>query len=401
MSNYRGQIPEGLQDCLPEECYNKRRIEDIVRRVFYSRGYDEIETPVFEYLDVFTNGTGFIEQEQMLKIVGPGNQILVMRPDMTTPIARLVATKFKENPLPIRLSYLSNIYRYQQPHMGKQWEIAQAGIELMGIEGPEADAEVISTAIECFLDLSLENFQIDIGQVEFFKGLVEEADLDFQTASQLRALIEDKNILALKEFLEELPINIELKEVFLDLPKLYGNIDIHKIASRYDRYPRCQKAIQNIMETYDILKDFGLHEFITLDLGMVHSLNYYTGIIFRVFTKNLGFPICVGGRYDRLLSEFGYDIPATGFAINLKNTLMALERQQSLISIPSIDILVVVDKTHRKQGYKIAQNLRRQGKRVEIFHSSQNTYTAEEYAKLKGISQIIDASKEPEGGELC
>jgi len=401
LSIYRGQIPEGLQDCLPEECYNKRRIENIIRRVFYSRGYDEIETPVFEYLDVFTNENGSIEQDQMLKIVGPGNQILVMRPDMTTPIARLVATKYKDKPLPIRLSYLCNIYRYQQPHMGKQWEIAQAGIELMGIEGPEADAEVVSTAIQCFLDLGLEDFQIDIGQVEFFKGLVEEADLDSKNSNQLRMLIEDKNILALKEFLKELPINTELKDVFLDLPKLYGNIDIHKIASRYARNPRCQNAIQNIIEIYDILKDFGFHKYITLDLGMVHSLNYYTGIIFRVFTRNLGFPICGGGRYDRLISEFGYDIPATGFAINLKNILIALERQQSLTPIPSIDILVVVDERHRKQGYNIAQNLRRQGKRVEIFHSSQKNYTAEEYAKLKGISRIIDANKLSEGEELC
>jgi len=401
VSNNRGQIPEGLQDCLPEECYNKRRVEDIIRRVFYSRGYDEIETPVFEYLDVFARENDSIDQNQILKIIGPGNQILVMRPDMTTPIARLVATKFKDAPLPIRLSYICNIYRYQQPHMGKQWEIAQAGIELMGIEGPEADAEVVSTAIQCFLDLGLEDFQIDIGQVEFFKGLVEEAGLDSKTANQLRELIEDKNMLALKGFLKDLPISTELKEVFLDLPILYRNIDIHDIASSYARNPRCQKAIQNIIEIYGILKDYGLDKFITLDLGMVHSLNYYTGIIFRVFTKNLGFPICGGGRYDRLISEFGYDIPATGFAINLKNTLMALERQQSLIPVPSINILVVVDDKHRQQGYNIAQNLRCQGKRVEIFHSSHNTYTAEEYAELKGISQIVDVSKLSGGEGIC
>ncbi|MFY9178015.1 MAG: ATP phosphoribosyltransferase regulatory subunit [Caldicoprobacterales bacterium] len=401
MSIYKGHIPEGLQDCMPEECFNKRRIENIIRRVFFSRGYDEIETPVFEYLDVFTNNNGSIEQDQMLKIVGPGNHILVMRPDMTTPIARLVATRFKDKPLPIRLSYLCNVYRYQQPHMGKQWEITQAGIELMGIEGPEADAEVVSTAIQCFLDLGLKDFQIDIGQVEFFNGLIEEADIEPKAASQIRVLIEEKNILALKDFLNKLPISIELKDIFMDLPKLYGNIDIYKIASRYARNSRCQKSLQNIIEIYDILKAYGFHEFITLDLGMVHNLNYYTGIIFRVFTKDLGFPICGGGRYDKLLSEFGYDIPATGFAINLKNTLMTLERQKGLINIPSIDILVVVNEWHRKRGYYIAQNLRRQGKRVEIFDSSYSIYTAEEYAKLKGISQIIDVSKLSEGEVPC
>lgn len=312
-----------------------------------------------------------------------------MRPDITTPIARMAATKLRYALLPLRLSYLSDVYRYQDPAIGKQREIAQAGIELLGVEGPEGDAEVISTAIECFLDLGLKDFQIDIGQVEFFKGLIEEIGLDHQDNEQLRLLIEQKNPIALESFLDRFSLDEELKAILLDLPKMYGGMDILEKGAFVTKNHRCQKSVENIYEVYEILRDFGLEKYITIDLGMVHSLDYYSGIIFRAFTRQLGFPICGGGRYDSLLSEFGYNIPATGFAIGLKRLLMALDRQGSLTALPGIDILVVFEKKDRKKGYTLAQSFREKGKRVEIFLDMEESVSPEEYARQKGISEII------------
>ncbi|NLI60324.1 MAG: ATP phosphoribosyltransferase regulatory subunit [Clostridiales bacterium] len=389
MNRWKRHIPEGVQDYLPGEYYNKRWVEEVIRKVFFYSGYDEIESPVFEYLDVFVGDKAYIKQEQMLKIVEAGSRILVMRPDVTMPIARIAATKLRKAPLPIRLSYISDVYRYQEPWLGKQRQIAQAGTELIGLEGPEADAETISTVIQCFLDLGLKDFQIDIGQVEFFKGLVDEAGLDSKSSEQLRLLIEQKNLLALESLLEEIPLKAEIKELFLNLPKMYGSIDILEKGALYTGNNRCIKAIENIREVYEILKDYGLEKYITFDLGMIYSLNYYTGIIFRVFTKDLGFPLCGGGRYDKLLSEFGYDVPATGFAIDIKRLLIALDRQGGLKTLPNTDILLVLDKKNRQEGYKLSDQLKKEGKRVEIFFSTHNNKSPQEYAESKGISEVI------------
>lgn len=400
MNRWKRHIPGGVQDYLPGECYNKREAEEIIRRVFFTRGYDEVETPVFEYLDVFIGDKASIQQEQMLKIIEAGGRILVMRPDITMPIARMTATKLKETTLPLRLSYLSHVYRYEDPAIGNQREIAQAGIELLGVEGPEADAEVISTAIQCFLELGLKDFQIDIGQVEFFKGLVEETGLDPQNQEQLRLLIEQKNLLALEMFLNRFSLDEELKTILLNLPKLYGNMEVLERGTHFTRNPRCQKAIENIYEVYEILRDFGLEEYITFDLGMVHSLDYYTGIIFRGFTRQLGFPICGGGRYDNLLSEFGYDLAATGFAIGLKRTLIALDRQGDLKAVPKIDVLVVIDKKERREGYSLAQKLRGQGIRVEVFLKTKEGLNPYDYAKERGIPKVIDIKDNLGGSDL-
>lgn len=400
MRRWKRHIPQGVQDYLPEECYNKRRIQESIGRVLYTRGYDEIESPTLEYYDVFTGDQAYIQQENMFKIVEAGGRIQVMRPDITMPIARIVGTKMKNSQMPIRLSYMGNVYRYEKLQTGKQREIAQAGVELLGVKGPEADAEVISTAIQCFMDLGLKDFQIDIGQVEFFKGLVEDAGLNLENVEQLRLLIEQKNLLALDLFLKDFSMPHDLKSIFLELPQMYGSIDILKKGSLYIENPRCQRAIQNIQEVYHILKDFGLEEFITFDLGMVHSLNYYTGIIFKVFTKDLGFPICGGGRYDNLLCEFGSSLPATGFAIGIKRLLVALDRQESLKSLPRMDVLVVFDEASRREGYDMAQKLRGEGNRVEVFLKNDGDYGPQEYAKMKDIPRIIDMRDESRGGVL-
>ena len=171
MKRWKQQVPEGVQDFLPEECYNKRKIEEKLRRIFCLSGYDEIDTPIFEYFDVFSGTKASIEQEEMYKFFEPGSRILVLRPDITMPIARIAANKLKNRPLPMRLSYISSVYRYEELQSGKQREVAQAGIELLGARGPEADAEVIATAIEAFLELGLTEFKSISGRSNFSRGL--------------------------------------------------------------------------------------------------------------------------------------------------------------------------------------------------------------------------------------
>lgn len=394
MRRWKQQIPEGVQDFLPDECYNKRRIEDKLRKIFYKCGYDEIDTPMFEYLDVFSGSKASIEQEQMYKFFEPGNRIMVLRPDITMPIARIAATKLKSQTLPIRLSYISSVYRYEELQSAKQREVAQAGIELLGAKGSEADAEVIAAAIESFIALGLSEFQIDIGQVEFFKGLVEEAGLTDIEAEDLRHLIDQKNMLALEILLKQLSISPEIKNNLLSLPMLFGNGNMLKETMKLSRNERSLRALENIDQVYGILKNYGLSKYITFDLGMVQSLNYYTGIIFRGITKDLGYPICGGGRYDNLMAEFGLDIPATGFAMGIKRVLIALERQHGLVQLPGIDILFVHDGIQDSRGYQMIQQLRSEGHRVEVYMAVDSDMDVKVYAKQKGIKRVIIVSNE-------
>ncbi len=394
MNKWIQQVPEGVQDSLPDQCYNRRKIENKLRRMFHLSGYNEIDTPIFEYLDLFEGETASIQQEQMYKFFEPGSRIMVLKPDYTMPIARIAATKMKNLLLPLRLSYIGNVYRYGEQGQTGQREIAQAGVELLGSREAEADAEVIALAVESLLNLGLTEFQIDIGQVEFFKGLVEEAGLAETDSEKLRLLIHQKNTLALELQMKDLAISSETRNNLLQLPMLYGNGEVLKSARAMTQNQRCVKALDNINQVYQILKNYGLSEYIAIDLGMVQSLNYYTGIIFQGMTREMGYPICGGGRYDTLISEFGIDVPATGFALEVNRILIALERQSELERLPGIDILYVCNRKTNQEDYQRIQKLKTEGNRVEVYLPVDNNQTAEQYAKLKGIPKIIKCGDE-------
>ncbi len=389
LNKWMQQIPEGVQDSLPDECYNRRKLEDRLRRVFHRSGYDEIDTPLFEYLDLFEGETASLKQEQMYKFFEPGSRIMVLRPDITMPIARIAATKMKNHPLPLRLSYIGNVYRYEGQSPTRQKEIAQAGIELLGSRKPEADVEVIALAVESLLEIGLSNFQIDIGQVEFFKGLVEEAGLNEEQSEGLRHLIDQKNSLALEIQLKELNINTDIKNNLLQIPMLFGQKEVIQSAMALSKAERCINALQNIDQVYKQLERYGLSQYIAIDLGMVHSLNYYTGMIFRGMVRDMGYPICAGGRYDTLVSEFGVDLPATGFALETRQLLIAMERQKGLEPLPVSNVLFVYDPMEDADGYEMIQKLRKDGDRVEVYLPDKYGMTAEELAERKGIRKII------------
>ena len=374
-------LPGGVQDYLPDECYNKRKVEDKIRKFFFLSGYDEVETPVLEYFDVFAGVKTSIDQESMFKLVDPEGRILVLRPDITMPIARMVGTKLKDCTLPLRLSYLGNVYRYGEIQICKQREVAQAGLELLGVDSPEADAEVIAMAIQMFLDLGLKEFQIDIGQVEFFREIINETGISEESVEDIRRLIDQKDMLSLERLLGELPIPDDTKNLLYTLPQLYGDGSILDEAMEISRNAGAQAAIENIHQVYRILKDYGFKRYISFDLGMVQSFDFYTGIIFRGITRGLGYPLCGGGRYDMLVSEFGHDLPATGFAVGIKRLLIAMEQQVCLEEIPPVDILITSAETDRGEAYRYMQQLKKEGKRVEMFHPSKSAKEPVVYAR--------------------
>jgi len=389
LSKWKIYTPEGVQDILFEECYGKRNLEEKVRKLFRSCGYYEVETPSIEFYDVFCSDDDQIPQEMMFKFFDQQGRILVLRPDITIPVARLTATKYKDRERPIRFFYIDKTFRYNELGGGKQKEFTQAGVEIMGSSTPESDAEVIATAISAVEAAGIENFQIDIGQVEFFKGLVEETGLSKQDAENLRALIDRKDYPAIEELVRGYDIRDDLKELIQSLPGLFGSVDVIDRAEKVALNKRSLRALANLREVIEILEDYGLGKYISVDLGMLQSLDYYTGIIFRGFTYGVGFPVVSGGRYDNLVGQFGVDCPATGFSLGINMIMMALEKQKPVLEKPSVDSLICCKREGRSTAFKVCSELRRQGLTVEMDINGGGIEASLKYAASKGIGGII------------
>lgn len=397
MSKWKIYTPEGVQDILIEECYTKKNIEMNLRNMFRQWGYDEIETPTIEFYDVFSADSDITPQETMFKFFDQQGRILVLRPEMTIPVARIAATKYKDARHPQRFSYIGNSFRYNELGGGKQKEFTQAGAEIIGTSGPEADAEVIATAIQCVLATGIENFQIDIGQVEFFKGLMEEAGLSDEEIEQARVLIDKKDFLGIEELVEEQGIEGGLKELVLGLPKLFGSVDVIERVKNLTVNKRALKALENLRRVLEIISDYGFEKYVSVDLGMVQSLNYYSGIIFRGFTHGIGFPMISGGRYDGLVGKFGKDCPATGFSIGINLIMMAIDRQKLAIGKSQIEALIGYSTESRKSAVELCMEFRKQGMKIELDVMNRSFEELKQYAGDKGIGGVIYAA---DGGNI-
>ncbi len=389
MSKWKIYTPDGVQDILCEECFQKRELEQKLRTLFRSYSFSELETPAIEFYDVFASEGGTIPQENMFKFFDQQGRILVLRPDITVPVARITATKYKDSAYPLRFSYIGNVYRYNDFGGGKQNEFTQAGVEVLGVNTPESDAEVIAIAIQALKVSGLESFQIDIGQVDFFNGLMEETGFSEEDISRVGMMIERKDYVGLEEFLKRSEIRNELKELISGLPGLFGSADVLEKARGFSLGKRSKDALENISQVLEIIDDYGLGQYVSVDLGMLRGLTYDTGIIFRGFTYGVGFPVLTGGRYDKLAGEFGRECPATGFSLGVNMVLMALQRQKAEMEKPDTDTLVCYDRKGRKSAFDLCAVLRGQGLTVELDIANRTPEEAAAYAAERNIGGVI------------
>lgn len=315
--------PAGLTDILVKECELKFKIETAAREVFARHGYHVVQPPMFEYYDVYD--AAVTKAENMFKFFDNNGRMLALRPDLTTSVARMAATK-PLGELPYRIAYSGSAFRNDETFSNdRRREFSQAGIELIGNGGTDADAEVIEIAVEALLRFGLKDFQIDLGHADYYKGLAETAGLDPVLSDKLRASINDKDFVAIEGLLSETEIDPELKKAFAELPKMFGGIETAIEAAKNPIIgQKSRAALENLIQVYEILKEKGLEKYISTDLGMVPNLDYYTGIIVKGFAKGVAFPICSGGRYDNLTEKFGRTLPATGIAIGIERVMTAL-----------------------------------------------------------------------------
>lgn len=386
MSNWKLYTPEGTGDLLPKQCAEKTMTENTIADVFTSYGYQVTETPVMQFYDAYDTRTGKMEQEMLYKFFDKEGRIMVLRPDVTTSLTRMAATKLSEAPMPIRLQYSGKVFRYVDSYSSVQREFCQSGIELFGVKSDMADSEVILCAIEALLACGLESFQIEIGQVEFFKGLAEQANLSEEDAEHVRRLIDKKDRLALSETLKTLSVPKEVASVLKQLPSLFGGIEILDDIDTEILNEKSATALDNLRTVYQILSDCGFEKYISIDLSLVKGINSYTGIIFKGITHGIGFPICSGGRYDSLPNEFGANFPAVGMAIGTDRLLSVLTRQ-NLLDVPfGSDMLVFGN--NPVLCFQVLSALRRAGYTAEQYLQDNSYENALAYAKQANIQGV-------------
>lgn len=322
-------IPEGTRDLIGDECSVREELIKKVKSVFTKWGYDEVITPAVEYYNTFHYKTQSLKEEEMYKFFDSKGRILVLRPDMTVPIARVVATKLKDHKTPIRLRYESNVYRVNESLGGKRNEYTDCGVELIGLDSNSSDLEILITALEVLKVANVEEYKLEIGDINFFNSAINTLGVKEEEKIRLAELIEKKSLKALEDFLEQLDIEEDKKQFFKRLPWLFGGKSILEECKSLTFNEGMNASLKYLEDLYNKLERLGFGDFITLDLGMVPRLDYYTGIIFRGYVQGAGNTVLSGGRYDNLIKVFGRDEKAIGFSINI-DCLIQLVKHESV-----------------------------------------------------------------------
>ena len=327
MKNKLLHTPDGVRDLYNEDYKKKLEIQNKLHQVFAEYGCLDIQTPTFEYFDLFSNQIGTTPSKDLFKFFDTEGNTVVLRPDFTPSIARCVAKYFDPENEPVKLCYMGNTFTNASNYQGRLKETTQCGVEFIGDSSAKADAQMLSMVVDCIKAIGIDEFQISVGHAGFFDALLEAAGLNRKHANALRNLLDNKNFLGVEDFVEKLEIKEDLKNLFLllaDFDITEDDLSNAKVWS--NPYPKVAKAISSLEELHSNLKDTGNEKYVSFELGMISNYEYYTGIIFAGYTYGLGEPIVKGGRYDNLLSNFDKDAPAIGFAFVIDQLLTAVDK---------------------------------------------------------------------------
>ncbi len=388
--------PEGVRDIYNVECARKLAVQSRISKAFHRYGYQDIETPTFEFFDIFNKERGSVRSQEMFKFFDRDNNTLVLKPDVTPAIARCVAKYYMDEAMPVRLCYRERTFINNSSYQGRLKEITQTGAELIGDDSADADAEMIAMVVDALKSAGLKEFQVELGQVDFFRGLVEEAGMDEQTQETLRELIENKNHFGVEELIENQDMPDGLRKIFLKLPELFGGFEMLSELLDQITNERSRRAIERLIRVRQLLESYGAAEYVTCDLGMLSNYNYYTGIIFKAYTYGTGEHIVTGGRYDRLLCQFGKDAAAVGFAIVIDRLMLALARQKEEIPVTAAQTLLLYEPEMRNKAIRMAAQLRSRGESVCLMRKQPERELAEykAFADKNGIGQVTYLDRE-------
>ena len=390
MQNKRLHTPEGVRDIYNDECEKKHYILDRMRQVIQSYGYRFIETPTFEFFDIFGQEVGTTPSKDLYKFFDREGNTLVLRPDMTPSIARAASKYFPIETEPVRLCYEGNVFINNNSYQGRLKESTQLGVESIGENSVDADGEIIALVVNNLKAAGLEQFQISIGHADLFRQLMKAADFDAEAEETLRDLILNKNFFGVDEFLERHQVTDDLRSLFSMLGKMYASpkewAGMNEIALRF---PGVADALSYLQELYELLEVYDVTKYVSFELGLISSYSYYTGILFSGYTFGSGEPIVKGGRYDGLLSYFGKEAPAIGFALMVDQLLLALERQKIAISAGQEAEIILYTPQQRKIAATTAEELRNAGKIVRLHLMDLDSHSIADYRQRYQGQKII------------
>ncbi len=391
MENELLHTPDGVRDIYNGECRAKMQLQERLQEIFHQYGYQDIQTPSFEFFNVFGKEIGTTPSKDLYKFFDKEGNTLVLRPDFTPSIARSAVKYYTDEDMPAKLCYMGNTFTNSSALQGRLKETTQCGVELIGDGNVAADAEILALSVAALKGAGLKEFQISVGHAGFLTELLAAAGVADEQEMVLRDLILNKNFFGVADFVEKLPMDENLRALF----GLLGNFDLkenqlHQAIALAGEYPSVQSVLEELLVLHEHLEYYGINRYISLEPGMISNIHYYSGIIFRGYTYGTGEPIVKGGRYDRLLGYFGKDEPAIGFAIVVDSLMNALQRQKLLPPAASQGLLLVASQDVASKAITRAQDLRNRGERVCLLIADQplSPEEAYRYAARKRLAKV-------------
>ncbi|BDH62925.1 ATP phosphoribosyltransferase regulatory subunit [Lysinibacillus sp. PLM2] len=375
--------PIGMRDTFPITYEKMEAMQQIGRKFLRVRGFDFIKTPTLEYYDTVGKASA-IYDASLFKLVDTQGNTLVLRPDMTTPIARVATSKLLKEKIPLRLAYFANVFRAQQTEGGRPAEFDQMGVEIIGDKTVFADAEVIITAINLLQNYGIHSFKVTIGHAGVLNCILKDYTESEEQANKLRSLLVERNYVGFEEAVVAFELPKTKSNALLEFINEATNIES---IQQIEKYVSKNDALLYMRQLAEIMEAADLSEYVSFDFTLSSHMNYYTGMLFEVFAEGSGFPLGNGGRYDGLLQRFGNDVGATGFGLRvdrLLEILPALEKEEQTS-------LVIFENAQFTKALGIANSLRTEGKLVTL---QAKEGLLDEPAFIKLFDEVVYVSQE-------
>ncbi|WP_188207823.1 ATP phosphoribosyltransferase regulatory subunit [Alkalibacillus aidingensis] len=399
------QLPRGVSDLYTDDYHLKESLINNYKRLLNTYGYNPIQTPTFEFYDLFMNVPGTMDADQMIKLIDPDGKVLVLRPDATVPIARMVS----QSQLDVKkFCYVTNIFRMESSESDRtSRSFSQVGVEWFDHAHPLHDVEMISLAIEMLKQSGIERIQLEIGQASFFKSLLKSAQLPPSEEQEIQKKVEAKNGYELKAYLNTLEIDEDIYQVLLAIPNLFGSPKtVLTEAKRLVLNDEMRQAVEKLDSLVKQLHRLGYEQYVSLDLGLINHLNYYTGVMFQAYVEGYGKPIIQGGRYDELTKYFDLKTSAIGFGLYVDDLMTILKQQNRADIEANQSITISTSEKELKEAMDLAMSLRAKGVVVNMVYAPLNAeisgdlidFTSKSYRLNCGTNQgsfnsVIDLQK--------
>jgi ATP phosphoribosyltransferase regulatory subunit len=357
-------------------------------------GYRHVITPMVESTEVLERGIGAEQRRRLFKFADARGEVLGLVGERTVPVARLVASKLRGSPLPLRLCYAGPVLSTDEGRFHQRRETYQVGAELIGAPGSVADAEVIALAARCLQASGVQRYQVDVGHAEFFHGIMDAVKLPDDVKAAVRVALAARDFVTLEALLEKTPLRSAEHELLLRFPALRGGPEILEAAGGLVRNRRSERALAELAEVRELLVAHGLGDVVSLDLGAIRDFDYYTGIIFEGYGPDVGRPVAQGGRYDGLLARFGRPAPATGFVVQLDLVWEMLTRAARPPALPRIDAAVAWSGSGLKTALRLGATLRLFGMRAVVDTQARDQPAAKAWWRNIGAVNLIHCRNE-------